>query len=76
MHPRNEFLYPEWQIPMQDALLELDQAKLFVKLQTAEAGISARLRQIGQSSAGRHEQEAMNQALTVLTALRRNNLAG
>jgi type II secretory pathway component PulJ len=76
MHQRNAFLYPEWQIPLQDALLEPDQAKLFAKLQTAEAGIAARLRQIGQCSGGRHEQEAMNHALTVLAALRRDNLAG
>ena len=36
MTSRNEFLYPEWQIPVQDAFLEMDPVKLSKKVRAFE----------------------------------------
>jgi hypothetical protein len=76
MNSEKEFLYPEWQIPVQDLILETDRAKLPEKMRAAEAKISERLHQIGQSTGGRHEQDAMNRASTLISAISLERLAG
>jgi hypothetical protein len=76
MNPKNDFLYPEWQIPVQEAMLEPDRATLLLKVQVAEAKISERLRQIERSSGGSNERDAMNRALKVMAAMRCESFAG
>ncbi len=74
MSQRYESLYPEWQIPLEDVIRETDREKLPEKVQKAEAKISDRLRQIQKSSDGRHEQDAINRALFVIKAIKRERL--
>jgi hypothetical protein len=76
MNSRNEFLYPEWQIPVQDAFLEMDPARLPEKVQAAESIMFQRIELIGLSNGGRREHEALNHALSLLTALREERFAG
>jgi hypothetical protein len=76
MNSRNQFLYPEWQIPVQDAFLEMDAAKLPEKVQAAEAIMFQRIELLGLSNGGRREHEALNHALSLLTALRDERPAG
>jgi hypothetical protein len=76
MRPATAFLYPEWQIPVQDAILETDREKFPRKVRRAEVKISERLQQIGQSSGGRHEKDAIDHSLSLLRALKDERLAG
>lgn len=76
MRPATAFLYPEWQIPVQDAVLETDRTKFPQKVQHAEAKISERSKQIGQSSGGGREQDALRHSLFLLRALRNEGLSG
>jgi hypothetical protein len=74
MNQGNGLLYPEWQIPVQDAILETNLARFPDKMRAAEAKISERLRQIGQSSGGRHERDAMEFSLSLLRAIKQERL--
>ena len=76
MTSTNEFLYPEWQIPVQDAFLEMDRAKLSEKVRAAEAIMFQRIERIGLSNGGRREHEALNHALSLLTSLRDERFPG
>ena len=76
MRPATAFLYPEWQIPVQDAILETDRDKFPLKVRRAEARISERAKHIGQSSGGRHERDALRHSLFLLKALRDERLSG
>ena len=72
----NSFLYPEWQIPMETALLETDKLQLIAKLRAAQVKISERLQEIGHSSGGGNEKDAMIRALIVITAITRDSFEG
>jgi hypothetical protein len=66
--------YPEWQTPLQELVLEFDREKLREKIQKVETLIFERLQQAAQGSEGRSEQEAMNDALSVLRIIKRDKL--
>lgn len=64
--------YPQWQIALKDALLELDQERLRAKIQAAEAAILERQRSMAQDSKGDNaELVAISDALSALRALKR-----
>jgi hypothetical protein len=70
MNEENELRYPKWQIPVQDAILETSLAQFPEKVRAAEAKISERLRQIGQSNGDRHERDAIDFSLSLLRAIK------
>jgi hypothetical protein len=69
-----ELKYPKWQAPLQEAILEFDREKLREKIQDVETLIFERLQQLRQSSDGRSEQEAINDALSILRVIKRDRL--
>jgi hypothetical protein len=69
------FMYPEWQKPYRDALVELDKGKLKVRITAAEAVMLRRLREIT-GSAHDHERQAIEDAMGMLRALKQTELSG
>jgi len=72
--PSPKILYPEWQHEYVAALLELDPQKLLEQVTTAETAIFKRLQAISQGSNGHFERQAIEDALTGLRDLKRDNL--
>jgi hypothetical protein len=64
--------YPEWQTPFEDLMLESDPKKLREKLQSLETVIFGRLQRLRQEDSA--EQEAINDALSVLRIIKRDKL--
>jgi hypothetical protein len=69
-----ELKYPEWQTPLQELILEFDSEKLRVKIQNVETLIFERVQQLRQECDARIEQEAINDALSVLRTIKRDKL--
>jgi hypothetical protein len=67
--------YPEWQNPLEEAIVERDLAKLRAKVLRVETLIFERLKQLHSSKDGIAEREAINNALNVLRAVKRERLA-
>lgn len=63
--------YPEWQKPLLEALLELDEEKLRERVAAAEAAISRRLELIAKNSEQQTEHQAIEDALSSLRMLKR-----
>jgi hypothetical protein len=72
--PYPKILYPEWQNEFQAAILELDREKLEERVMAAETAIFKRLQAIAQSSDHSGEREAIEDALSSLRTLKRNEL--
>jgi hypothetical protein len=72
--PSPHILYPEWQNEYQSALLELDRKKLPERVVASETAIFNRLQAISQSSDHQTERQAIDDALTALRVLKRENL--
>jgi predicted DNA-binding protein (UPF0278 family) len=70
----SKILYPEWQNEFQAAILELDREKLEGRVMAAETAIFKRLQAIAQSSDHSSEREAIEDALSSLRTLKRNEL--
>lgn len=66
--------YPEWQQPLQEAILEFDRDKLDEKVLKAEALIVERLRQLQESKNGLKERGAINDGLSTLRTIKREKL--
>jgi hypothetical protein len=72
---RERLMFPEWQVPLQDLILEVDRAQLNEKMQRVEALIYDRLQQLHNEGDGHTaEREALNDAISVLRALKRDKL--
>jgi hypothetical protein len=67
--------YPEWQVPLEDVIVEPDPTKLPDRIQTVETLIFQRLAQLESSNDGVVERDAINTALNVLRAVKRDRLA-
>ncbi len=63
--------YPEWQKPLLQALLELDDEKLKKRVADAEAAISRRLDVIARDPQQQTERQAIEDALASLRILRK-----
>lgn len=70
----DSFLYPEWQKPCQEALMELDHEKLRERIATAEAAIVSRVRAMPDAPASSGERRAIDDAMTILRTLKRECL--
>jgi hypothetical protein len=70
----SDLQYPEWQKPLQEALLELDPAKLRAKLDAAESAIFDRLQANSHGGAHHPERVAMEDALSSLRVVKRETL--
>ena len=66
--------YPRWQAPLQEVIFELNRKKLGDKIQKLEVLILERVLQLQLESDGDSEQEAINDALSILRALKRDKL--
>jgi hypothetical protein len=74
-----ELPYPEWQLPLQEAILEFDPNKLAEKAQKAVGVILERLLELQQSNNGHNERAAILDGLSILRTIkcdRLNYLAG
>jgi hypothetical protein len=67
-----ELKYPEWQQPLQEALVEFDPQKMRVKMQKAEAAIHDRLQTLVDSDHLVEEREALTDGLSTLRTLKRD----
>jgi hypothetical protein len=67
-------VYPEWQKEFQAAILELNREKLADRVVMAERAISKRLQALSQSSDSAGERQAIEDALSSLRLLKRNEL--
>ena len=72
--PSPKIPYPEWQTEYQAALVELDRGKLPERVAASETAIFNRLQVISQSSDHQAERQAIEDALTALRFLKRDNL--
>jgi hypothetical protein len=66
--------YPEWQVPLQEALLESDKTKLRKRVESSEAIIFGRLQAISHDSNHHAEREAVEHALALLRVIKRDAL--
>jgi hypothetical protein len=62
--------YPEWQKPVQEALLEFDADQLQHRITAAEDAISSRLRTLNGSANGHGELQAIQDAFRLLAMLK------
>jgi hypothetical protein len=70
----SELKFPQWQIPLMEAILEFDREKLAEKLQQVESRVFERFQQLRQGTDGASEREALNDALSTLRVLRQERL--
>ena len=70
----NTLEYPDWQRPLQEALVELDNDRLKAHVAAAEIAIFNRLQVISESANHRSEREAIDNALASLRVLKRESL--
>ncbi len=66
--------YPDWQRPVQAALLEMEKDKLTARVGDAEIAIFNRLQAISQGSDHGDERQALEDALSNLRVLKRESL--
>ena len=64
-----ELKFPEWQKPLQDAILEFDREKLFEKLKKVEALIIERDQQLARANDGHVERVALSDSMSVIRVL-------
>lgn len=69
-----ELKFPEWQVPLQEVILEFDRERMREKIQKVETMIFDRRRQLSLASDGCAEHAALNDALSVLRILKRERL--
>ena len=65
---------PDWQVLLQNVVLESDREKLVTEVQKLEALIFEHLQNPSSSSDDLNEREALNRALTVLLNIKRDRL--
>ncbi len=70
-----ELEFPQWQGPLQEAILEFDPQKLAEKIRTVEALIPERLQQLDQGKDGHAEKTALHDAQAILRIMKRDRLA-
>ena len=70
MNETDDLRYPQWQRPLQEAILEFDREELIEKAHQAEAAILERLRELRQSTDGYDEQAAIIHGLSLLRSIK------
>jgi hypothetical protein len=66
--------YPEWQIPLQEVILEFDLDKLPGKIQRLETLIFQRLQALRSSNDGADEHQAISDAVEILRTVKKERL--
>ena len=66
-----ELKYPQWQLPYREAILEVDRNRLPDKIQKAETIVLERLQTLEQRANGQEERQALSDAMSTLTILKR-----
>jgi hypothetical protein len=66
--------FPEWQIPLQQAILEFDRAKFQEEITRVEAMIHQRMQNLAQSSDNHDERVSISDALSLIRSLKRDRL--
>ena len=66
--------FPEWQVPLQEVILEFDREELREKAERVETLIFERVQQLNQESDGRDERQALEDGLNILRMVRRDKL--
>ena len=66
--------YPQWQAPLQDAILEFNLDKLPAKVLRVETLIFERLQQLQATNEEARERQAINDALEILRTVKRERL--
>jgi|HubBroStandDraft_6_1064221.scaffolds.fasta_scaffold670782_3 hypothetical protein len=67
--------FPEWQLPVQDAILEFNRERLRDKVQKVETLIYERLQQInGEDDGAQDERQSIQDALEILRTIKRDRL--
>ena len=74
MNAAPELPYPQWQVPLQEVILEFDPEKLTEKVLQAEDVIFERLRELRPSNNGHHERDAISYGLILLKMIKRDRL--
>ena len=69
-----ELKYPVWQAPLRELIHELDREKLHKKINKMETLFIERLQQLPREGNGRHEEEAIKDALSTLRIIKRDRL--
>jgi hypothetical protein len=69
-----ELRFPDWQLPLQEVVLEFDRAKLLKEIRRVEALIIQRIQQLPRSADGHVERDAINHALSLLEMIKRDRL--
>jgi hypothetical protein len=69
-----ELRFPDWQLPLQEVVLEFDCAKLQQEIQRVEALIIQRIQQLPRSTDSDVERDAINDALFLLRMIKRDRL--
>lgn len=67
-------IYPDWQGPLEDAIVEPDLAKLPDRIHAVETVIFERLKQLDSTKDNAAERDAINTALNVLRVIKRERL--
>lgn len=75
MNETDDLRYPQWQSPLQEAILEFDEEKLTEKALQAEAAILRRLQELRQSNNGHHEHAAISYGLSLLRSIKAERLS-
>lgn len=70
MNETHELAYPQWQILLQEVILEFDHDKLAEKALKVEAIIVERLRELPQSVDSQDEKEAIRYGLSLLKSIK------
>jgi len=70
----DDLKYPNWQKPVQEALIELEKIKLKECIAVAEAAIYRRLEDISQGPDHQAERDAMDHALSNLRVVKKESL--
>jgi hypothetical protein len=69
-----ELEFPEWQVPLQNLILEFDSEKLPQKVQAVESAILDRLQHIRHQSDRDREQQVLNDGLSTLRVIKSDRL--
>ena len=67
----SELKFPQWQLPYREALVEFDRNRLLDKIQQAETAVRERLQALEQRANGQEERQALSDAISTLTILKR-----
>lgn len=72
--PPENFKYPEWQKPLQEAFLALDKEQLQQRIVVAEHAVHSRLQNVSGKAAHAAERQALVDALSSLRVLKQDDL--